>query len=119
MKAAVWIKGTLLLAIAFAAGIAVGVTYERRQGAARAPVATDVHSTVRHLSSELDLDQNQQRAIVDILNRHQPEVDAAWHAMQPHMRAMLNSTSDEIIAVLRPDQADKYRKMIATHSSHH
>jgi hypothetical protein len=40
--------------------------------------------------------------------------------MQPHMRATLDSTSAEIIAVLRPDQAATYREMIeAAHPQHH
>jgi hypothetical protein len=120
VRIAAWVKGGVLLAVAFAAGIAVGTTYERGQRSSLPPATAGAHDAIQHLARVLDLDSEQQRSISAILNRHQPEVDAAWHAMQPHMRATLDSTSAEIIAVLRPDQAAKYRKMIdAAHSPQH
>ena len=120
MKIPVWIKGTMLLAVTFVAGVTVGVTYERRQTPSHASAAADADDAMHHLARELDLDPSQQRAISEIVTRHQSEVDAAWHAMQPHMRATLDSTAQEIVAVLRPDQALKYRNLMETaHSSQH
>src|SRR5262245_18209494 len=72
---------------------------------------TGAHDAMHHLARELDLDPTQQRAIAEILAKHQPEVDATWHAMQPHMRATLDSTTQDIVSVLRTDQALKYRRM--------
>jgi hypothetical protein len=77
------------------------------------------HDAMQHLAQVLQFDAEQQRAVAAILNRRQTEVDAAWHAMQPHVRATLDSASAEIIAVLRPDQAAAYRKMIVPHSTQH
>jgi hypothetical protein len=75
---------------------------------------------MRHLMRGLDLESDQQRAISEILARHQSEVDATWRAMQPPVRATLDSTSREIEAVLRPEQAAKYRRMMeTTHGSSH
>jgi hypothetical protein len=120
VRIAAWVKGGGLLAVAFASGIAIGMTYERRQPPPRAAATAEAHDAMHHLARVLDLDAEQQRAVAAILSRHQAEVDAAWHEMQPHVRATLDSTSAEIIAVLRPDQAAKYRTMIETaHSSHH
>ena len=120
MRIAAWMKGSVLLAVAFASGIAVGTTYQRGQRSSLPPAAAEAHDAIQHLARVLDLDSGQQRSVAAILNRHQFEVDAAWHAMQPHMRATLASTSAEIIAVLRPDQAAKYRTMIeAAHAQHH
>jgi hypothetical protein len=120
VRIAAWMKGSVLLAVAFASGIAVGTTYERRLRLSLPPATAEAHDAIQHLARILDLDAGQQRSVAAILSRRQFEVDAAWHAMQPHMRATLDSTSAEIIAVLRPDQAAKYREMIeAAHSQHH
>src|SRR5262249_9302668 len=111
----------MLLAIAFASGTVVGVTYERRQATSSGSAIISTHDAMHHLERELDLDPVQRQAISEILARHQGEVDATWHAVQPRVRATLDSTSQEILTVLRPDQAVKYRQMTErTHSpSHH
>jgi CHASE1-domain containing sensor protein len=120
VKIAAWIKGSALLAVVFASGIVVGTTYERGQRSPSPSVTAEAHDPIQQLTRVLDLDSEQQRSVAAILDRHQSDVDAAWHAMQPHMRATLASASAEIIAVLRPDQAAKYRTMIETaHPGHH
>jgi hypothetical protein len=119
MKVSAWVKGTALLVITFATGVAVGMMHERRQEPP-ASVAADAHAVRHRLAQELNLDPAQLQAISEILARRQADVDATWDAIRPHMRAALDSTSQEIIAVLRPDQADKYRKMIGrVHGPHH
>jgi hypothetical protein len=107
-----WVKGTLLLAMTLAAGVALGVGYERQRAAAHRAVGADAHDAMHRFTRELDLDSAQQAAIAQILARHQGEVDSTWHALQPHVRAALDSTSQEIMGVLRPDQVVKYREMI-------
>src|SRR5262245_22670023 len=111
----------MLLAIAFASGIAVGITYQRRQATSPESAIVNTHDAIHHLARELDLDLAQQQAISEILARQQSEVDATWHAVQPRVRATLDSTSQEILTVLRPDQAIKYRQITEhMHSpSHH
>ena len=108
-----WVKGTLLLAVTFAAGIAVGVAVERRRAPRHEPASMQQHMVGR-LTKELQLDSAQQEAVAAILARRQGAVDSSWHALQPHVRATLDSTMRDIFAVLRPDQADKYRKMVQT-----
>ena len=112
MRTSPWMKGTLLLCITFAAGVAAGVTYERRQLPASLSTNSRDHDPMHHFAQEPDLDAAQRQAISQILANHQADVDATWHAMQPHMRATLDAASQEIIAVLRPDQATKYRQML-------
>lgn len=116
MKATAGLKATLLLAVVFAAGVALGIAYERRQPA-QASAATDSHDTLGYLVSELRLDPAQERAVSEILKKHQAEIDSTWHSIQPHVRSALEATSSEIIAVLRPDQAAKYQQM--TDRRHH
>jgi hypothetical protein len=115
-----WVKGTGLLAMTLAAGIALGVAYERHRTAAPDPVAMEAHDAMHRLSRALDLDAAQQAAIAQILARHQGELDSTWHAVQPHVRATLDSTRQDIIGILRPDQVVKYRQMMdAAHRAGH
>lgn len=107
-----WMKGTLLLMLTLAAGVAIGIGYERRRTPAHQAVGMDAHDVMHRFTRDLDLDPAQQTAIAQILARHQGEVDSTWHALQPHVRATLDSTQQEIIRVLRPDQAAKYREMM-------
>jgi hypothetical protein len=105
-----WVRATLLLAVTLVAGIVIGVGYERRRTSAHEAQGT--HHVIHHLKDELGLDSAQEQAIAAILARRQAAVDSTWHALQPHVRATLDSTLREIVQVLRPDQAAKYRKMV-------
>jgi hypothetical protein len=119
LKSPAWLKATILLTTTFAVGVAVGITYQRRVPVA-ASTATDAHDALSHLTSELNLDVGQKNAIAAILRRRQSDVDAAWRTMQPHLRTALETTSNEVVAVLRPDQVAKYRRMMdARHSKGH
>jgi len=109
----VWLKGTLLLAVTLTAGIVIGVGYERHRTPAH-DAGMDSHHVMRRLNQELGLDSAQQKAIAEILARHQGALDSTWHTMQPHMRATLDSTLREIVGVLRLDQASKFRKIVET-----
>lgn len=107
-----WVKGTLLLAVTLAAGIAIGVGYERRR--ATPHESHGMHHVLHHLRDELGLDSTQERQVAVILARRQHTVDSTWHSLQPHVRATLDSTLREIDTVLRPDQAAKFRQMVET-----
>lgn len=112
MRLPAWLRAALLLAVTLAAGVAVGVAYERHRAVAHQAVGMDAHDAMHHFARELNLDSAQQTAIAQILARHQGEVDSTWHAVQPHVRATLDSTKQEIAGVLRPDQLAKYRSMM-------
>jgi hypothetical protein len=74
----------------------------------------DSHHVMDRLNDHLGLDSAQHKAIAAILARRQGTIDSTWHAMQPHVRAMLDSTLHEIAGVLRPDQMAKLRKIEET-----
>lgn len=112
MTVPAWVKGTLLLAVTFTAGVVTGVGYERRHTPAHGAARTDAHHVMRRLTDELGLDSAQGQAIAAILARRQGTVDSTWHAMQPHVHAALDSTLQEILGVLRPEQVAKFRKMV-------
>jgi hypothetical protein len=111
MRVPAWLKGSVLLAVTLAAGVVIGVAYERHH-APRVVMMTDPQQVMQHLHGALDLDSAQQAAIAAIFARRQGAVDSTWHSMQPHMRAALESTHVEIMKVLRPDQVAKFRKLV-------
>lgn len=112
MTVPAWVRGTLLLAVTLTAGVVIGVGYERRRTPAHDAARMDSHHVMHRLKDDLGLDSAQHKAIAAILARRQGTVDSTWHTMQPHVRATLDSTLQEIVGVLRPDQVAKYRKMV-------
>ena len=100
------------MAIILAAGVAIGIGYERRRAPSHDASAMQSHDVLHRITHELDLDSAQREAIAAILTRRQGTVDSTWHAMRPHVRATLDSTVDEIVGILRPDQVARYREMI-------
>ena len=105
-----WAKGTLLLALTLATGIALGVTYEQRRTSSHA--RSESHHMIDRLNEQLGLDSEQRAAIAAIFARRQHSVDSTWHELQPHVRATMDSTLREVSAVLRPEQVVKFRGMI-------
>lgn len=112
MTVPAWVKGMLVLAVTLTAGVVIGVGYERRRPPAHDAGGMGAHHVMHRLQDDLGLDSAQHEAIAAILARRQGAVDSTWHAMRPHVRATLDSTLQEIVAVLRPDQVAKYRRMV-------
>ena len=106
-----WLKGSALLAVTLAAGIVIGIAYDRHH-APQIVMVTNPQQVMQHLHAALELDSAQQAAVAEIFARRQGTVDSTWHSMQPHMRAALESTHVEIMKVLRPDQVAKFRKLV-------
>jgi hypothetical protein len=112
MSVPTWLRATALLGATFAAGVLIGIGYERHQPA-HSPVAQPgAAMLVEHLHQLLDLDPAQDSAIRAIVARHQGSVDSIWRGLHPHVRATLDSTAGEISAVLTPEQATKFRSAI-------
>ena len=107
-----WLRGAVILALTFAAGVALGVGYDRHMSSARSGPPMDAARVLAHMKVLLGLDSAQSAAIENILARHQRAVDSSWRAMQPGVRANMDSTLREIGAVLRPDQAGKFRNFV-------
>ncbi len=107
-----WVKGALLLAATLTAGVVIGVSYERQRAASHEAPEISSHDVLHHFTRELGLDSAQQWAIAAVFARRQGAVDSTWHALRPHVREMLDSAHQEIVRVLRPDQAAKFRTMV-------
>jgi len=111
-----WLRGapTLLLTLllTFAAGAAAGVGYDRHVSRLHHVPAMDATHALQLMRLELGLDSAQTAAVATILSHHQHTVDSSWRAMQPEVRANLDSTLREIMTVLKPDQVGKFRQMV-------
>jgi hypothetical protein len=112
VTAPAWVKGTILLAVTFFGGAIAGVGFERRRTPSHDAARTDSHHVVQRLADHVGLDSAQRSAVAAILARRQGAVDSTWHRMRPHLHATLDSTLREVLAVLRPDQAARFRKMV-------
>jgi hypothetical protein len=107
-----WLRGALIFLLTFAAGVAAGVGYDRHVSSARHAPTMDAAHAVQHMRLLLGLDSAQTAAITTILAHHQHAVDSSWRAMQPQVRANLDSTLREIQAVLRPEQVGRFRDLV-------
>ncbi len=107
-----WVRGALLLAVTLTAGIVIGVGYERQRTSTHETPGVSSHDVMHNLTRELELDSAQQQAIAAMFARRQSAVDSTWHAVRPHVRETLDSAHQEMLRVLRPDQAVKFRKMV-------
>jgi hypothetical protein len=107
-----WVKGALVFAVTLTAGVMVGVGYERHRAPVHDMARSRAHHVMHRLRDDLGLDSAQLTAIAAIFARRQGTVDSTWHAVQPHVLATLDSALQEIVAILRPDQVAKYRKMV-------
>ena len=68
------VRGTLLVALVFVAGVSAGILYERQQSHARESIPADSHTLLHRLATELDLTPAQQKEIDQVLARHQKDV---------------------------------------------
>jgi hypothetical protein len=105
-------RGLILLALVFAVGGAAGFRLGRvPRPAASSPNPMEPHVFVQRLDQELHLDAAQRDSIVAILTRRQQAIDSAWRALRPSVYATIDSTRQEIVSVLRPDQRPRYMEL--------
>jgi len=108
-----WLKGTLLLLCVFlvggAAGFAVGRMHQTRTMTTN---PMEPHAFVDRLGSDLRLDTAQRAAILAIMTRRQSTIDSAWRALQPSVRATVDSAQMDIVRALRPDQRARYLQLV-------
>ena len=97
--------GSLVVALAFVAGVVTGVAVERRPhvGLNVTFTATASDKLPRELT-ELDLTPAQETEIRQILVRGRDRVLTVIHEFEPGMKAAMDSTNGEIDAVLTPAQ---------------
>ena len=97
--------GSLVVALAFAAGVMTGLAVERRPrpGLSVTFTATATDRMPRELE-QLDLTDAQEVRIRSILVRGRDRVLGVVRDFQPQMRTAMDSTNAEIDAILTPTQ---------------
>jgi hypothetical protein len=113
------LAATGLLALAFALGGLAG-------GAATMLADRETHdrpdpysheSYAERLARELGLDAGQQRAVVAVMERHQPVMDSIWNTVREQFTAERRAMRADIRAILTPDQVERYNQMVARYDS--
>ena len=107
-----WLRGTVLLAVVFAAGVGVGILFERARQRPMSSGGMNPDSAVAALDQRLSLDSNQRVVIRAALRRHQAVIDSAWRTLQPGVQAAVDSTQMEIYNALRPDQRPAFMELM-------
>ena len=113
-------RAALVVALVFALGAVSGaaVAWLVRQRIDVAALEVDRRGRgpmLRQLSVELDLDAAQREKIGAILRTHRAELAAIADRVQPDVQAVMERMRLEMRAALRPDQQQRFDRLIATH----
>ena len=107
----------LLVSIAFAAGLLIGVAGDRvylihghQLLPGRAFEFASRH-LVDRMDHELDLTPQQREQVQGIVDRHHARIKAIWSAVRPQARVEIDQANQEIARILTPDQRVRYEKL--------
>ncbi len=109
------------IVIVFLLGAAAGalVTHTLYQRKVEGIINGEPRSTrefiVRRLSHKLDLDSTQQERLRVIVEETHAEMKAVRKQFRPQIEEILARSQDKVRAILRPDQREKYEKIVAEH----
>lgn len=107
-----WLRGTILLALVFAVGVALGFFVGRTTVHPQMANGMNPDSAVAAIDRRVKLDSAQRRVIRGALQRHQAILDSAWRAMRPAVAAAVDSVQMQIYDALRPDQRPAFLEML-------
>lgn len=98
-------QASLLLAIVFGAGVAVGIAFDR--ASAPAPMAARRGPLPPYLE-DLGLTPEQHAKIKAILDAQKPKVDTVWDGVFPKLHVISDWTFMQIRGVLTPEQRRQF-----------
>jgi Spy/CpxP family protein refolding chaperone len=102
-------QATLLLAVVFGAGIAVGAAIDHSRGAAPPPFeGARPPGPLPMWLVQMDLSEDQHARIRAILDAQRPKVDAVMNGILPRLQVLSDSTFTEIRGVLTPEQQARF-----------
>ncbi|NJD92361.1 MAG: hypothetical protein FIA91_12780 [Geobacter sp.] len=73
---------------------------------------------VNRLSRKLDLDPQQQEQVKSIVHENHAAMQEVRRKSHPQIEAILEQGQQRIIAILRPDQQEKFQKILAERKEH-
>jgi len=102
-------QATLLLAVVFGAGIAVGAAIDHSRGVP-APVVAEARppGPLPLWLGGMDLSRDQHERIRAILDAQRPKVDAVMNGVLPRLQALSDSTFTQIREVLTAEQQTRF-----------
>ena len=101
-------QATLLLAVVFGTGVAVGIAVDRtRATPAPVPMAGRRGPLPPYLE-DLDLSPDQHAKIKAILDAQKPKVDTIWDGVLPKLHVISDFTFAQIRHVLTPEQRQRF-----------
>jgi hypothetical protein len=120
---------TGLLALAFAlGGLAGGVATmvadkddprEGGRGSRTEYLAQMRREFIDQLREALRLTPDQERGVIEVLDRHQPAFDSLWRAVRTQFDAERQAVRRDIRGVLTADQQDRYDEFLVKRDSIH
>ena len=93
-------------------GVVLGIAGDRLWLAhRRPPIVIDASHAQRFhaLLDTLGLSDDQRQAMDSVLNRFQRHVELSWQALQPGLTATIDSATEQIEAILTPEQLATFR----------
>ena len=111
-------RAAVLLGLMFAAGLAVGLAFERyalhgTTGASDQRDHRDGRTTIERFADELGV-TNEQRAQIDpILVETREQMSEVYSRFRPEWEAVVDSARARIEAVLTLEQVEEYRALLA------
>jgi hypothetical protein len=118
------IKPIVGLILVFILGAASGslVTYMVLQSRIEAILAGGPHARedvlVTRLSRQLDLDSQQREQVKAIIHETHEDMRQIRQKSHPEIEALLTDSQLRISALLRPEQQEKFKKIVAERKSH-
>ena len=112
-KVVVGVLGVFLLGMAAGGLVTARFIRKRAQQAwmSSSPVAADL--IARRLSWDLGLNTDQRRQVQAIIQETQRALQVVRQQIRPQTEKILAESNEKIRAVLRPDQQEKYDRIIA------
>lgn len=118
--------GLVLLGATFAAGLFSGAALERRANASPAPAAAQGKGQPssaeregrrphrhKHIIDQIELSAEQRVEIDSILQAGRERMNAFWKETRPKYRSLVESTREEIRAVMNEEQRSRYDELLA------
>jgi hypothetical protein len=111
-------KALVVLLVVFLLGIGGGIVVDRVVLSPFGPIAHTRRSPERllhRLTRSLELSADQQVVVRRILKATRAELGTLRRNMRQEVHAVLTSSERQIIEVLKPDQRDAFRTLMAEH----
>ncbi len=114
----------LLLFMVFAAGMITGAWAHRLRMRRAHPAMDDRRPPFgaerdRHFGEELGLDPTQRARVDSVFARRRVQIDSFWNGPGRSLRAIMDSTREEVRGVLTPEQRAKFDRRRMEGRPHH